>query len=147
MHHAYYPEFMAGLKIPSIPDCYQEFALSIFFVLGMPLTPLLAEKCFKGSITCESLALTACIYAVSVGVGSINKSFFALSMAASLIFSALFGAVTFASAQLTSGGAIPIHIHDNCKWTSGAGIALLALSHAAERWNRHVFYERKFWEF
>ena len=83
------------------------------------------------------MSLAASMYAISIGVSSRSRFLFAMNVVLSLLFAFLYGSLL---------GETPIE-HGIIKTACELGIFLVFLSHAAERYNRHVADRAPFLEF
>jgi len=82
----------------------------------------------------RTVTLTTSLYAISIGLSSKNKMIFSLCLFIGIVFSVLFG---------LSHAPKPADVAS----FSYMAIALVFVTHAAERYNRHVIDCRPFLEF
>ena len=114
---------------------WQDFLFCIALHLTLPLLPLGLEHWFTGHIETKSVALTAALYAMAIGLSSRNLAFLGLGIVAGFICSAVFG---FLSVQ-------PELAHADT--FAYAVILMVFVLHAIERFNRHVTDRVPFLEF
>jgi hypothetical protein len=113
-------------RIPGIPRHWQDFGLSILWVLVFPALPLLLELGFTGQVRPETLLLTGAIYPVSISASSSNPFLLGISLVISVLLAVAYGRATV--------GAVPT-------WAmilSGFSIGLIFVIHGLERYNKHV---------
>ena len=128
---------MAGKKrIPSPSREWQNFLLSIFLHLTLPLLPLILELWATQSISVGTMTLAASMYTIAIGVSSRNPALFGLAILLSIILAAAFGYAA------TEGNPLPFSIH-----ISGGAILLVFVLHLGERYNRHVAEKHAFLRF
>lgn len=123
-----------------------EFLTCIILHMLAPLLPLILEAWFtRGNVTENTLAITASMYAVSIGLSSRNKAIFSFCFFASILFSMAFGILTNGSAnsnQQSAGITLP--------WVpvmAYGAIVFVFLIHVIERYNKHVVECMPFWNF
>jgi len=124
-------------RIPSLPFYWENFLVSILLLLLLPLLPLGIEWIINGSINGASLALSASMYTISIGISSKSRLIFALTIFSSVGYALLYG--------LTPNTTLdyPVIAYRISSW----GIILTFILHTLERYNRHVADRTPFWEF
>lgn len=122
--------------LPSMPKNYQDFAVSLLFVVVLPLIPVGIEQWVKGVVGPNSLTLAAAMYALSIGASSKSPLLMALGVLSSLSFAMLFG-VTLASTVIPAG----------VDTAAFASMAFVAVVHGCERWNRHACDHERFLDY
>lgn len=126
------------VAIKGVSEEATEFITCLILHMLVPLLPLILEAWkTKGSPTEATLAITASMYSISIGLSSRNKAIFSLCLFISFLFSMAFGFViggTTESLPLVKFGAI-------------ATIVLVFGIHACERYNKHVVECMPFWNF
>lgn len=123
--------------IEGISEETTEFLTCIILHMLVPLLPLLIETWkMKGSPTEATLAITAAMYSISIGLSSRNKGVFSLCLFISFLFSMAFGLIIGAS------GSLPL-----LKAGALLTIILVFIIHACERYNIHVVECAPFWNF
>jgi hypothetical protein len=88
------------------------------------------------TISSKSLALYASIYSVSIGAASRSRLIFGLAILGSIFFASLFG--------LAAGYAFS---YADYRWLTIGYLAVISCIHGAERWNRHLFEKKPFFQF
>ena len=124
-------------RIPALPDEWCDFLTCILLHMLLPLLPLLIESWMKGTPTESTLAITASMYSIAIGLSSRNKALFGLCISVSIIFSVVFGVVIASSTSQLN----------NVKIYSGISICCVFLIHVFERYNRHVVDCIPFWDY
>lgn len=110
--------------------------ICLLFHMILPLTPLLLEYILTGLATSKTLLLSATMYSVSVCGSSQSKLWFGAGVFIAIVFAALFGLSTHAGTSLEVGIGWPL-----------ASIGFVFITHALERYNRHIVDRTPFWEF
>ena len=123
-------------RIAAIPLHWQNWLLSIFFLLLFPLVPLLFEWLFTGGVSSSSLQLIASTYAITVSVSSRDMLLFGIGMLIEFIFAVFYGYSVSVSAGIHGANGAAI-----------AAIVFVCLFHSFERYNRHVVERAPFLEF
>jgi hypothetical protein len=125
-------------RIPGLPDSWQDFGLSVIFVIVFPLIPIFSEWWHTGAIQGPTLWLAGAMYAISIGVFSSSRLLFGLAVLASLVMASKYG---FEVSALQS----------NLPQDSGLAptlvMVVVAGLHMGERYNIHVVDRRRFFEF
>jgi hypothetical protein len=106
---------------------WQQFGVSILFVLILPLIPLLIERGFAGKVEPETLVLIGIIYPISISASSPSILLFSIAVMVSIFLSIAYGIAA-------AGTAIP-------GWSAYLSIAincLVFIVHGFERYNKHV---------
>lgn len=123
--------------IKGISEETTEFLTCIILHMLVPLLPLIIETWkMKGVPTEATLAITASMYSISIGLSSRNKGVFSLCLFISFLFSMAFGLIIGAS------GSLPL-----LKAGALLTIILVFIIHACERYNIHVVECAPFWNF
>jgi hypothetical protein len=125
----------AKKSISGLPVRWQNFLISLTLHLGLPLLPLGLERWFSGHVEVKSVALTAALYSMAIGLSSRSVGLFGLGVLMCVAFSAAFG---FLSKQPELASADIF---------SYIAIFFIFTCHAIERYNRHVVDEAPFFEF
>ncbi|MEC6822642.1 hypothetical protein VXS02_04250 [Photobacterium piscicola] len=124
--------------IKGISEETTEFVTCVILHMLVPLLPLILEAWkTKGEPTEVTLAITASMYAISIGLSSRNKATFSLCIFISILFSMAFGFI-ISSPQET----LPL-----VKIGSLITILLVFVIHACERYNKHIVECVPFWNF
>lgn len=113
-------------RIPAVPRHWQQFGLSILWVLIFPVLPPLLELGFTGKVRPETLLLTGAIYPVSISASSSSPLLLGISLVISVLLAVAYGRATV--------GVVPT-------WAmilSGFSIGLIFVIHGLERYNKHV---------
>jgi len=119
-------------RIPGIPRHWQQFGLSILWVLMFPALPLLLELGFTGRVRPETLLLTGAIYPVSISASSSSPLLLGISLMVSVLLAVAYGRATV--------GAVP-------PWTmtlAVVSICAVFVVHGLERYNKHVLSRESF---
>lgn len=124
-------------KVSSYVNSCQDWILSVIFLMGFPLLPLLLERLIDHHLKDSSLAITAAVYAICTGTASSVKVVFGLSILASFLGSAAYGVAEAAPAET---------------WPEIAPFALVAIAFFSvtviiERFFKHVLKQNPFFEF
>lgn len=123
--------------IKGISDEMSEFFTCLIMHMLVPLLPLILETWItKGTPSDSTLAITASMYSVSIGLSSRNKASFSLCFFISILFSMAFGFI------INSTGTLPL-----VKFCSIITILLVFVIHSCERYNKHVVECIPFWNF
>lgn len=129
---------MPHKRIPGINKEWTDFLTCLLLHMLLPLLPLVFESALSGGAPSGStLAITAALYAMAIGLSSENKAMFGLCILIGVIFSVVYGVLSVPSHK-DIAGIIP---------GSSISIALVFLIHACERYNRHVVDCRPFLAF
>lgn len=135
-------------RIPGLPSKYQEFILSLFCTLALPLAPIAIEWFFFEKVTQSTLLVSAIMYIFSNAFSTSNK--------VTLIF------LTIAAATLCIFFGIEIQVQLQARSSSAAhaegadyGIrnaayilmAFSALAHGIERYHLHLCDLKPFLDF
>lgn len=128
---------MTSRRFRGLSREWSDFLTCVLLHMLLPLFPIAIEMLSRLDAPSEAtLAITAALYAMSIGLSSENKAMFALCVAIGIVFSLVYGLL------VKSPGSVP-----DIKLTSVILIALVFIIHAAERYNRHVADCRPFLEF
>jgi hypothetical protein len=123
-------------RIPGIPDAWQQYGLCLLFHLFLPFLPLIIEYALHRRVEPKTSLLFLSVFPLSVGVSSRNRLMFGVTIVFGLIYSVFFG--------LISGGLPLDQSVSDIGYYCLAGIVI---THALERYNRHVVDSEPFWEF
>ncbi|ELJ8717833.1 hypothetical protein RUK98_003548 [Vibrio cholerae] len=124
--------------IKGVSEEITEFLTCIILHMLVPLLPLILEAWkTQGNPTEATLAITASMYSISIGLSSRNKAIFSLCFFISILFSMAFG---FILSNTTD--SLPL-----VKFGSMATILLVFGIHACERYNKHVVECIPYWNF
>ena len=124
---------MRKIGLPN--DEWGDYVMCLLLHMVLPLLPLLFETLVtKAPPSAKTVTLTTALYAISIGLSSENKTIFSLCLFIGFVFSVLFGLSHASNPSDTT-------------LVSYAAIALVFITHAAERYNRHVIDCRPFLEF
>lgn len=126
-------------RVPLIPVWWQVFGFTVLMILVTPLLPLAFEWWHTGEISTASLVLTASIYAISILSASENPLIMGIALLA-----ALGNAWNYPLFVEASEAMRP---HES--WTRRIAVASLLLifvTHAFERYSRHVCDRKPLWE-
>lgn len=106
---------------------WQHFIFCFFVQLILPLMPLCIEFWIKGTITDQTLSISAAMYSISIGVSTKNLGLLGVSIFSAMAFSSVFG-------YTISGNNMHFSV------TAPAIITIIAFMviHATERYKRHV---------
>jgi hypothetical protein len=117
---------------------WQQFVFCLILTLVWPLLPLGFEWLTTNKIRLDSITLAASMYAIGIGVSSKNIALFGVALLQGFIFCLFYG--------LTISNSNPPH-YDLYWRASIIGMLLMFLSHAVERYNRHVRLREEFPDF
>jgi hypothetical protein len=106
---------------------WQQFLFSFIAQLVLPLTPMIAEWLLTGKVDDRTLAISAAMYSISIGVATNNLALTGASLVVAVIFSALFGFL--AAGKVT---------HISVTWSSIVVIVSFMSIHGTERYKRHI---------
>lgn len=127
-----------NFRFPSMPNYWENFFVSIIFILILPLLPIFIEWYKNGNVNGASLALSASMYTISIGITSRSRLIFALTIFASIIYAIIYGSTL----------NIPNEIYPKDTFTASTlGIIFTFIVHAIERYNKHIADRTPFWEF
>lgn len=121
-------------RISEIPKEIQDYYACILLHLVLPLLPIGLEFLSSHTIATTSLTLIASFYAISIGLSSKSPLQFAIGILICIVFSSVFGMI---SGQKIA--ALPIRVF------ASFSIFVIFVSHAVERYNRHVIDCEPFW--
>ncbi|KPM77524.1 hypothetical protein [Pseudoalteromonas sp. UCD-33C] len=124
-------------RIPALPNEWGDFFTCVLLHMLLPLLPLLIEFWMKGAPTDSTLAITASMYSIAIGLSSRSAAMLGLCILVSIIFSVVFGIVSAGSSTQLS----------DLKLYSGLSILFVFIIHTLERYNRHVVDCVPFWDF
>ncbi|EOV9228656.1 hypothetical protein ACN5ZZ_004757 [Vibrio parahaemolyticus] len=126
--------------IKGVSEETTEFFTCVILHMLVPLLPLFIETWkTQGSPTEATLAITASMYSIAIGLSSRNKAIFSLCLFAGILFSMAFG---FAIGNDTTNDSLPL-----VKLGAIMTITLVFGIHACERYNKHVVECIPFWNF
>jgi len=126
--------------IKGVSEELTEFFTCLILHMLVPLLPLIIETWkMKGAPTEATLAITASMYSISIGLSSRNKAVFSLALFVGILFSMAFG---FSIGTDTSVDSLP-----SVKFGAVVTILLVFGIHACERYNKHVVECIPFWNF
>lgn len=123
-------------EIPGLPSRWGQFALCLLYHMAAPLAPLLLEWGMQGGVSLKSSTLTICLYALGLANSSRDPSLFGMGLAIAIVEAVMFGIVL--------GNPKPP------AWTTSLTYVcsgIIALTHAIERYNRHIVGQEPFWVF
>lgn len=123
-------------RIPPRASGGQNFLLSIFLHLILPLAPVILELWFTGTVTEKTMTLAASMYTIAIGVSSRNLALFGLAILLSIFLAAAFGYAA------TEGNSVPAG-----KFISAGAILSVFFLHAVEHYKRHVVEKQDFLRF
>lgn len=123
-------------RIPSRSSGWQDFLLSIFLHLTLPLIPLIVELWLTLTVTEKTMTLAATMYTITIGISSRNKALFGLAILLSIPIAIAFGYAVTEGNSVFAGEII-----------SGGAILLMFVFHAGERYYRHVVDGQEFLRF
>jgi|TARA_B110000908_G_scaffold171816_1_gene236027 hypothetical protein len=112
---------------------HQDFWISIFLHLILPLMPLFIEFNYTSFVSVRSLTMTASIYAFSIGVSSRNKATLALCILIGLLNAGNYGSTIKTSKEMINNTTYDF-LNAGAFWL----IILIFGIHAVERFNRHI---------
>lgn len=114
---------------------WQNFFVSLYLHIALPLLPLGLELWFSGSVQPKSAVLTAALYLMAIGISSQNMATFAAYNLLSLAFSAAFGFLSV---------SVELYAADQYAYVA---IGTAAAVHIRERYFRHVKERIEFFKF
>jgi hypothetical protein len=123
-------------RLPGLPPEWENFDLCMMFHLPLPLLPLGVEYVASGKITGPSVTMASGMYVIGVGTSSRSTLQFGLRFVLCILNSVAYGLL------IAKPGADSTAIY----WSS-AGLILIFVMHALERYNRHVVDLDPYWEF
>lgn len=124
------------VRIPTLPDYWQNFFLCLLLHMIVPLLPLILEFWHTKSVSETTVLLAAAMYTIGIGISSQSRLLFGLAVVASIAYSFAFGVATGQHYFLPASGI-----------SAWCGIGAVFLVHALERYNRHVVDRTPFLEF
>jgi len=131
------PQEKRSIRVPGLPYYWENYFVSVIFHLLLPLFPLLIELWQLGKIGNRSIILAASMYTISIGASSRSRLMFGITVAVSLLYAFLYG-ISISGGSTSPGFA---------QTFSETGIIFVFITHALERYNRHVVERRPFWKF
>ncbi|MBL0661734.1 hypothetical protein [Aeromonas caviae] len=132
------PNHKRPKAIQGVSEEITEFLTCIILHMLVPLLPFFLEVWkTQGNPTEATLAITASMYSISIGLSSRNKAIFSLCVFISILFSMAFGFILSNTAD-----SLPL-----VKFGSIATILLVFGIHACERYNKHVVECIPYWNF
>jgi hypothetical protein len=108
-------------------NSWQQFIYSVLVLLLLPLMPLVIEFWLTGKVDEKTFAISAAMYAITVGVATKHLALLGVSIIVTVLFSSVFGYLAAGNSPYYST-AIP----------SVISILSFLSIHAAERYWRHV---------
>ncbi|KAF1073266.1 hypothetical protein MKHDV_03725 [Halodesulfovibrio sp. MK-HDV] len=124
-------------RFPTLSDEWCNFLTCIILHMLLPLLPLFLEYWFRNGTPAETTyAITAAMYAITIGLSSESTTMLGLCILICIVFSALFGVVCTETTH-------PSHITT----ASSASIICIFTIHVLERYNKHVVDCNPFWIF
>ncbi|QQO03254.1 hypothetical protein JGR64_00260 [Luteimonas sp. MC1572] len=125
-------------RIPGLSDEWTDLLTCIFLHMLLPLLPIVFEAVIsRGPPSDGTLAITAALYAMAIGLSSENKAMFGLCVLIGVSFSAVYGIISGPNNEQITGVG----------FSSTVSIGLVFLIHICERYNRHVADCRPFLSF
>ncbi|MBS0420206.1 MAG: hypothetical protein JSR66_21025 [Proteobacteria bacterium] len=106
---------------------WQQFIFSLIAQLVLPLMPIFIEWCVTGGVDEKTLAISASMYCISIGVATKNLALLGISIVVAMLFSAVFGSL--------AAGNVP---HFYVRIFSIITIVAFMAIHAIERYKRHI---------
>ena len=123
-------------KIPPMPEHWQSFFLSVIFLMVLPLLPIGLEWLQTGVFSRKSLALYASVYSISIAACTRSRLIFGIAILGSIFFASLFGLAAGVGFSYADYQVLTI-----------VYIITISLIHSGERWNRHLFEKKPFFQF
>jgi hypothetical protein len=127
-----------------MPAPWQQFSVSIIFIVLVPLAVLLLDVFIKHQIPDGDLFLTFAIYLVATGASSRSIAILAASIALGAAYFIAYGVA--AAAPEACPPPETSHTTAGYFFRYGSPVIFTAIC-AAERYNRHVVETEKFWDF
>jgi hypothetical protein len=133
------------------PNRWQEYIISLICQIILPLLPLLFESFLRaifldkatpslitlsGAVTEDSTMLTAAIYPITIGVSSRQRLTLVMSILASMFYAVFYGALV-----------VYEHPVPPAKEIAFLGIIIVSITHAVERFFRHILKEERYLNF
>src|SRR5262245_61904662 len=87
-------------KTEILPPHWQEYLACLLLHMLLPLLPIVLELCSKGNISDNTITLSTAMYAITIGVSSVDLSLLSLTIFISILYSAAFGMVVSKSSSL-----------------------------------------------
>ncbi|SIT48158.1 conserved membrane hypothetical protein [Paraburkholderia ribeironis] len=116
---------------------WQQFLFCVILTILWPLFPLGFEWLISDAVKTESVALTASMYAIGIGVASKYQGLFGVALMEAVFYILFYG--------LSVKGHPP---HEALiLFVCGAGMFLMFVCHTAERYNRHIRLQEPFPDF
>lgn len=122
-------------RFPKLPKHWEDFLLSLVFVLLLPLLPIIIEYWRSQKVEIAELLLTASMYAIGVGATSSSRLMFVFTIIMGVCFAFAYGSV--------KGSQNVLPLSDMLAYAS---IGLIFIIHTLERYNIHIV-DMKTWEF
>ena len=132
--------------IPGISDEVSDFLTCIILHMLLPLLPLIIEFWkTKGEPSDATLAISASMYSIAIGMSSRNTAIFSIGVFVSILFSIVFGMLNgpIGSNSLNNATCCLVHVRGASFFT----MILIFIMHACERYNKHVVECIPFWDF
>lgn len=134
-----------------LPIPWENYILCLVFHLIVPLIPLVFERSFTGEVRPSSWLLVASCYLISLGVSSISRLYFGLTMVLGFLLAAVYGnqigrELPVAGSGAAPVGTAPIGVLAAPRWIV-LTLAGFALVHAFERYGRHVVRKKPYLAF
>lgn len=128
-------ELSKNESISKWTDYWEDFFLSIIFVLILPLVPFIIELWRNGQVATAELMLTASMYAISVGLSSSSRLMFGITLIMGLLFGMAYGWEKGQNGPMPSSNLIGY-----------ASVTIVFVVHVLERVNTH-FVKQTRWDF
>jgi len=131
-------------SIPTMPKVWQQFLISVLFIVFFPLAVLAIDLATKGRIPDQDLYLTFSLYIIGAGTGSREEFTLAISMILSLGYLLVYG--FSASMGLDCRPVLTAVTPWGYFWRYGPTLVFSCFV-VSERYNRHVVNSERFWDF
>jgi hypothetical protein len=128
----------------SMPLAWQQFLLSVLFLVVVPLSAIVADLAIKGEVADQDLYLTLAVYFVATGATSRSQLILGVSIILSAAYFVSYGVVV--ARPLACPPIAPGHSLVADAVIYGFPLIFTAFS-AIERYKRHVMKAEKFWDF
>jgi hypothetical protein len=117
-----------------LPSIWQEYLACVLLHLILPLLPIGIEWYSQSVVKAETLTISTSMYAIAIGVSSIDRALFSFTIVVSITGSAVFGMVIGKTVTL--------------QWLEHTILVIiiifLFIAHALERYRRHIILREPF---
>ena len=123
----YGDEFPKRFRTVGLSRRGQNFVLSVFLGMLLPLLPLGIELWFTQDISSSAMTLTVSMYAISLGVASLDMALFGLAFIVCILFAIVHGMVT-----------VEYALPPKLNIVASVAMLVVFIWHAIDRYNQHI---------